>query len=327
MKAAPLKIITCILLLMLVLGVLVGCRNYKTEKIQGYVDATLMYASSVKAGKLIVRDFYKGDKVEIGDILFRLEEEPEKSALQVGKEKVKESEEHLADLEKGQRPSEIEALEAKIAQAEARNALAQLSWKRQSDLYEKKFTSKDALDAAKKELDESTALKEELKANLTTAKLGSRQDQIAVARTQLEQAKTDLEKLQWEYDQKVVKALVHGTVFDYYYEPGENVPENKPVLAILIPGKIKAIFYVSEEELSQLRVGEKVKILCDGCKEDIIATISFISPIAEYTPPVIYSVDRRSELVFRVEAIFKPEEATKMNLGLPIEVILLKDKK
>lgn len=324
MQATPLKKVISLFLLFLIVNLIIGCKNYKKEKMQGYVDATLVYASSLRAGKLMARDLQKGDKIEIGDILFKLGEEPEKSALEIGQEKVRESKAHLIDLEKGQRLSEIQALEAKITQAQATADLAQLKWQRQADLYEKKFTSKDNLDVAKKEIDASLALQEELKANLKTAKLGSREDQITTAKAQLEQAIADIERLEWEYGLKVVKALVHGTVFDYYYEPGENVPANKPVLSILVPEKIKAIFYVSEEELSQLKIGEKVKIYCDGCKKDIVATISFISPIAEYTPPVIYSVQRRAELVFRVEAKFKPEEASTMRLGLPIEAVLLK---
>lgn len=301
-----------------------GCGKYKKEKMQGYIDAKLLYASSIKSGKLMVRNLNRGDTIHKGDILFELEEEPEKSALEEGKERVNESKAHLEDLKKGQRPSEIEAIEERIKQAEARNKLAIVNWHRQDDLYKKKYTDKASLDAAKKELEESTSLIEELKANLITAKLGSRTDQITQAEAQLQAAETNLERLQWEYDQKVVKSLVNGTVFDYYYKVGENVPENKPIISILYPEEVKAIFYVSAPELSQLKLGQKIKILCDGCKDNLIGTISFISPVAEYTPPVIYSVDRRSELVFRIEAEFDPKEIPTMHMGLPIEVKLIK---
>lgn len=304
----------------LIMMIMNGCDRYKKEKMQGYIDAKLFYASSLKSGELIVRSFYRGDKVQKGDILFELEEEPEKSALELGKENIVENKARLEDLKKGQRPSEIEAIEARIEQAEARHKLAALMWRRQQDLYEKQSIDKATVDAAKRELDESTALQEELKANLETAKLGSRIDLITAAQAQLEASEADLERLQWEYDQKIVKSPVNGTVFDYYYKVGENVPANKPVISILYPEEVKAIFYVSEPELSQLQLGQKIKILCDGCKDDLIGTITFISPVAEYTPPVIYSVDRRSELVFRVEASFDPKEVSTMHMGLPIEV-------
>ena len=49
------------------------------------------------------------------------------------------------------------------------------------------------------------------------------------------------------------------------------------------------------------------------------AKISYISPRAEFTPPVIYSEKARSKLVFMVEAIL-PEGTKPLPLGLPVEI-------
>jgi HlyD family secretion protein len=50
--------------------------------------------------------------------------------------------------------------------------------------------------------------------------------------------------------------------------------------------------------------------------------VSFISPQAEYTPPVIYSQQERAKLVFLVEARPAPEDAAKLHPGQPLEVRL-----
>ncbi|MFM8229575.1 hypothetical protein PU700_26755, partial [Klebsiella pneumoniae] len=42
---------------------------------------------------------------------------------------------------------------------------------------------------------------------------------------------------------------------------------------------------------------------CDGCAEPIAGVINYISPEAEFTPPVIYSTKRREKLIFMAEAI------------------------
>jgi HlyD family secretion protein len=48
--------------------------------------------------------------------------------------------------------------------------------------------------------------------------------------------------------------------------------------------------------------------------------VNFISPRAEYTPPVIYSQESRSKLVFMIEAVFDPPIAAKLHPGQPVDV-------
>ena len=50
--------------------------------------------------------------------------------------------------------------------------------------------------------------------------------------------------------------------------------------------------------------------------------ITFISPQAEYTPPVIYSRETRTKLVFLIEARPTPDDAVKLHPGQPLEVTL-----
>lgn len=302
---------------------LFGCGKRK-EYIHGYIDAELAYMSSSKSGKLAVLNLERGDLVKNEDLLFELEKEPEKSALEQGQKKVEESRARLENAEKGQRPTELEAIESKIIQAKARYDLAQLTWQRQVDLVKAKAAPQSAVDTAKKDMDEIKGQIDELEATLKTAKLGSRIDEIVAARAQLQQAEADLERLQWEYDQKTVKSSVYGSVFDTYFEIGEKVAAFKPVLSLLVPTEIRAIFFVSEPELSQIKIGQKFEITCDGCKKKFLATISFIAPQAEFTPPVIYGRERRSDLVFRVEGKLDLEDAVQMHLGMPIEVKLIK---
>jgi HlyD family secretion protein len=48
--------------------------------------------------------------------------------------------------------------------------------------------------------------------------------------------------------------------------------------------------------------------------------ISYISPDAEYTPPVIYSREMRAKLVYLVEA--KPRQPAALRPGQPVDVTL-----
>jgi HlyD family secretion protein len=77
---------------------------------------------------------------------------------------------------------------------------------------------------------------------------------------------------------------------------------------------------VPETALATIHRGDRVALRCDNCPADLAATVSFVSPQAEYTPPVIYSEASRAKLVYLVEARPRPEQATMLNPGQPIEV-------
>lgn len=113
---------------------------------------------------------------------------------------------------------------------------------------------------------------------------------------------------------------VTGVVQQVYFRPGEMAPAGRPVLAILPPGNLKLRFFVPGAVLPQIAYGDPVTVHCDGCAGDITARVSFISRTAEFTPPVIYSLQERSKLVFLIEAL--PDSPEKLRVGQPIDVAL-----
>ena len=94
------------------------------------------------------------------------------------------------------------------------------------------------------------------------------------------------------------------------------------MVSLLPPGKIKVRFFVPEASLGSLKMGQNVTLTCNGCGEAINAVVSFISPQAEFTPPVIYSQDSRTKLVFYVEARPAADQATRLHPGQPVDVTL-----
>ncbi len=70
--------------------------------------------------------------------------------------------------------------------------------------------------------------------------------------------------------------------------------------------------------MPKLSYGQLVEVHCDSCPNPSEAAISFISRSAEYTPPVIYSLDERSKLVFLIEAL--PSRPETLRVGQPLSV-------
>jgi HlyD family secretion protein len=98
------------------------------------------------------------------------------------------------------------------------------------------------------------------------------------------------------------------------------VPAGRPVVALLPPGNIKIRFFIPEGALPKIALGEAVTVRCDGCGDDIAARVTFISRSSEFTPPVIYSTEERSKLVFLVEA--RTDNPQGLRVGQPVSVLL-----
>ena len=115
-------------------------------------------------------------------------------------------------------------------------------------------------------------------------------------------------------------APVSGTVQQIYFREGEMVAAQRPVLSIMPPGNMKIRFFVSETELPKFSIGNQVRIACDNCAADLTAQIYFIATSAEYTPPVIYSLDERNKLVYLIQA--RPARPDALRVGQPVSVYL-----
>jgi HlyD family secretion protein len=111
-----------------------------------------------------------------------------------------------------------------------------------------------------------------------------------------------------------------GTVQQIYFRVGELVPAGRPVVAVLPPGNMKVRFFVSEALLPRIALDDTINIQCDGCPGNLTARVSFIARTAEFTPPVIYSLEERNKLVFMVEAL--PEKPESLRVGQPVSVTM-----
>lgn len=134
------------------------------------------------------------------------------------------------------------------------------------------------------------------------------------------QADAALRSAKTRLDRRKLASPVTGAVQQVYYRPGELVPAGRPIISLLPPGNIKVRFYVPETILPQIAYGDEVAVTCDGCARDLKAKVSFISGSSEYTPPVIYSLEERTKLVFLIEAL--PVKPDALRVGQPVSVAL-----
>ncbi|ERF86043.1 efflux RND transporter periplasmic adaptor subunit [Bradyrhizobium viridifuturi] len=147
----------------------------------------------------------------------------------------------------------------------------------------------------------------------TQANLDSAVSALRVAEARVVTSQTRL-------DRRKGFAPIAGSIQQIYFREGEMVQAQRPVLSIMPPGNMKLRFFVPETELPKLALGDQVRVTCDNCAADLTAKIYFIATTAEYTPPVIYSLDERNKLVYLIQA--RPSRPDVLRVGQPISVYL-----
>jgi HlyD family secretion protein len=289
-------------------------------QVQGYIEGEYVYVAAPVAGRLETLHVARGAQVAAATPLFQLDRASEQPGRDDAAARLARAEAHLADLRKGKRPSELASIEAQLAQAQAMLELAAAELERRERLVASNVASREAVDQARATYQRDKARVAELRAELETAHLGARADEIQAAEAEVTAARAQLAEAEWRLDQMSQAAPQAGVVVDTLYRTGEWVEAGAPVVSLLPPGNVKVRFFVPEPRLGAIAIGDEVRVACDACAPDLTAVISYISPDAEYTPPVIYSREMRAKLVYLVEA--KPRRPAALRPGQPVDVTL-----
>lgn len=316
------RTVFCIGWILAALCALAGCNSQQPNRVQGYVEGEFVYVASPFAGQLDSLYVQRGQQVKAGDPLFALDPQPQKDAVDQARQQLAQARSNLTDLKKPRRPTEIEAIEAQLEQARAAAIFSEKDFERQKELEKTGARAMQDLDRARSARDQDRKRVSQLEADLETARLGSRIDQIAAAEATVRAQEAALAQAEWNLSQKRQNASQEGVVFDTLYREGEWVGAGRPVVALLPPPNVKVRAFVPETEIGKMKYGDQLQVFVDGLPEPLIGKVSFISPRVEYTPPVIYSQESRSKLVVMIELRFDPKTAEILHPGQPVDVRL-----
>ena len=297
-----------------------GCGRTASERVQGYVEGEFLYIASPHPGTLSSLSVERGAQVQAGDPLFSLESVPEKAARDEAARRLAQARASLADRKKGRRPPELASIEAQLGRARASLALSEKELSRQQNLLRAGDVPQQAVDRARSAYDQDRHRVSQLESDLQTARLGDRADRIEAAEARVKELEAALTRAEWDLAQKGQTAPQAGQVFDTLYRPGEWVAAGRPVVVLLPPQNIKVRAFVPQARIGGIRLGDPVQVTVDGVPEPFRGKVSFISPRAEYTPPVLYNRENREKLVFLIEAIFDPATAVRLHPGQPVDV-------
>lgn len=266
-------------LALVLLVLLAGCGEKKDEAWLGYGEGDSAFISAPQAGWVTSMKVQRGQSVHRGDLLFVLDDTRE----QAGHD---------------QAVAALSQAKASLAQEQANLGYARTELGRQNSLARAQAGTPAQRDLALTNFRQSGA-------------------RIAQLQAQIAQMQAALANASYGLSQRAVTAQTEGPVQDIYFREGEYVPAATPVLSVLPPNNVFVRFFVPESQLSQVHLGQRVRIACDGCKP-VEAKITFIAAREEFTPPVIFSVENREKLVFKLEA--RAPGGLKINPGQPVDV-------
>lgn len=304
-----------------VLALLLAACSGGDTPVQGYVEGTYVYVSPDRAGRIVARPASAGAMVAEGEVLVRLDDSDEVEAVAGAEARLAKAEAELANLRSGKRPVEISVIQAQLSEARANFDLAEEEYQRQLVLREKGVVSQAAVDNAKARRDAAEASVQAIEHELEVAELPARPEVIAAAERNVAAEQAALAQARIALERRTLTAPEAALVEDTFFEPGEYAAAGAAIVSLLPDANRKLRFFVPEPRLAGVTIGSRVGVSCDGCPDGLEGEVTFVSSVAEFTPPVIYSKDVRDKLVFRVEA--RPlGAAAALKVGQPVDIKL-----
>ena len=280
----------------------VSCGNDDDEAdAHGVFYATEIIVSAESNGKLLEFDVQEGKNYQAGDLLGYTDTMDLALQIQQLEVKIRATLASRPDI-----PSQLNTLQAQLQTMEReRNRVSTLV---------------EANAATTKQLDDVDAQIKILKSQIAATKstLGT---QSAAILENVEAMRIQMARLQNGLDKCKITAPITGTVLKKYIEPNELAYPGKPLFKIADITNMSIKVYVTEDQLSTIKVGQSADIHIDtesGKDRIIKGKVSWISDKAEFTPKMIVTKKERANMVYAVKVSFKNDGSAK--IGMPGDV-------
>jgi HlyD family secretion protein len=169
--------------------------------------------------------------------------------------------------------------------------------------------------ATKRQVDEING-----KVNVLNEQIKSIKTQEAPISNEQKSFDVQIEKINDQIQKCKITSPFQGTVLAKYSEENEITNFGKPLYKLADLTTMTLRVYISEKQLNQIKVGQKVTVKIDT-QEDMKSypgTISWISSSAEFTPKIIQTKEERANLVYAVKVNVKNDGSLK--IGMPAEM-------
>jgi len=254
----------------------------------GYVVAHHKIAVGAKVmGRVAWIGVEKGDKVQQGQVLVRLEDSEFRAQSNQARANLAAAQARLDQLRSGSRPQEKLKDKAGVLQAEATLRNAEAEYERTDQLYRAGVSSKAELDRAIAQRDTTRALLQAARQSSAITDIGPRSEEIRAAAAQVSQMKAALDYAQTQLAATEIKAPVSGTVLQRIVERGEMVSPSAvgesgaktSVVALADLEDLQIELDISQTDFARLKMGQRAEIIPEA-----FPNLKYTGFIAEIAP-------------------------------------------
>ena len=230
----------------------------------------------------------------------------------------------LAKLTKGYRSEEIAQAKASVDESKAALVGAKDVYMRQEKLYKLDATTEQNYIAAKAQYDQATASYAKASSYYDLIRTGYRSEDIETQKATVMALEAQAQSVAHDIEDASLYAPTKGTVLARYKEPSSIVSASQSILEIALEDEYWVKAYVDEPLLGKITQGEPMLVYTDSRKEPYEGSIGFISPVAEFTPKNIETMELRPDLVYRFRVIIKNPDSH-LKQGMPVTIKREKD--
>ncbi|SHN60541.1 HlyD family secretion protein [Desulfovibrio litoralis] len=300
--------------------IILGIYFYRTTQNQipnaltGYISVETIYMAAPVSGELKSLYVKKGEPVKLGQKLFSLDETTNSAQIQ------------QVEASISQHQAQIELEKAMLARSKDNLAIALAESERTEQDFQryKNILAKNKGAVSEINIDHAriAAKSAKIEYNVVAKNVEAATANIKIAESQKNNALAEKDILLRHKAELSPVSPVQGTIEDVFIQQGEWGVANQAVLSIIPNDNIKLRFYVGAKDLPKYQTGTVIHFNIIGSDKTRSATINYIAPKPEFTPPVIYSLNTSEKLVFCIEA--KPDDIKDLSSGQPIEIALSK---
>ena len=264
----------------------------------GRLEATDVDITAKFAGRLAEVAVKEGEDVAAGQVLARLDVRELEAELRQARALVKQAQKQRS------------AAVAVIAQRRSEVLLAEKNLARSRELYEGQNIPIEQLQRGETAVQTARAV------------LAAAEADVALTEAAIEAALARAESVRTRIDDSVLTSPLAGRVLYRLAEPGEVLPSGGKVFTVLDLTDASMTIFLPTTQAGRLRIGDEARIVLDAIPEYTIpATVSFVSPEAQFTPKEVETRTEREKLMFRVKVRIDPallaQHGAIMKTGVP----------
>jgi HlyD family secretion protein len=153
-----------------------------------------------------------------------------------------------------------------------------------------KVNGQQQISSAEARLDSASKNYEVVKLQLAKLKTPAKNDDLKLAQAQVDQASANLQLIEKQIEDNIIKAPINGKVVKINYEVGEQVSGAQAVISLLTENNYEIEALISESDISKIKIGNEARVTFDafGDENPVNGKVYFIEPAATSISDVIY---------------------------------------